>query len=163
MIPVGTGSRCSPAGGEPPTESPTARSLRTLLLAILSLGVLGTLAELLLLKHYELWWQLVPVVLLTLSIPVIGWCWLSPSRAAVRVMQGLMVMLVFAGLLGLYRHYHGNAEFELEMYPDRAGFELFRESLTGATPALAPASVSWLGLAGLAYAFRHPALERRRS
>jgi len=68
-----------------------------------------------------------------------------------------MLTFVVVGVLGVYQHYTGNAEFELEMYPSRAGLELFRESLKGATPTLAPASLSWIGLIGLAFAFRHPA------
>ena len=138
-------------------EHPTTRLLRRFLLAILLMGVTGTLAELCLLGHYEERWQLVPLVLLGFSLPAIAWCWKLPSAAALRALQALMTLLVIAGGLGLYMHYTGNAEFELEMYPGRVGFELFWESLRGATPALAPASLSWLGLIGLAYSFRHPA------
>ena len=87
---------------------------------------------------------------------------MSPSAAAVRALRLLMLLFVFAGLLGVYHHYGGNVEFELEIYPDMSGFELFLASLQGATPALAPASLSWLGLIGLAYGFRHPADRRDR-
>ncbi len=140
-------------------EHRTTRVLRSLLLAFLLFGVLGTLAELYLLEHYEDWWQLVPLLLLGVAAPVIArCCWALPSAATLRALQGLMLPLIIAGALGVYQHYTGNAEFELEMYPSRAGFELFWESLKGATPALAPASLSWLGLIGLAYSFRHPAL-----
>lgn len=139
-------------------EHRTTRVLRSLLLAVLLFGVLGTLAELYLLEHYEDWWQLVPLLLLGVAAPVIARCWALPSAATLRALQGLMLLFVIAGALGVYQHYTGNAEFELEMYPSRAGFELFWESLKGATPALAPASLSWLGLIGLAYSFRHPAL-----
>ncbi len=139
-------------------EHRTTRALRSLLLAVLLFGVLGTLAELYLLEHYEDWWQLVPLLLLGVAAPVIARCWAIPSAATLRALQGLMLLLVIVGALGVYQHYSGNAEFELEMYPSRAGFELFWESLKGATPALAPASLSWLGLIGLAYSFRHPAL-----
>ncbi len=139
-------------------EHRTTRALRSLLLAVLLFGVLGTLAELYLLEHYEDWWQLVPLLLLGVAAPVIARCWAIPSAATLRALQGLMLLLVIVGALGVYQHYTGNAEFELEMYPSRAGFELFWESLKGATPALAPASLSWLGLIGLAYCFRHPAL-----
>lgn len=139
-------------------EHRTTRALRSLLLAVLLFGVLGTLAELYLLEHYEDWRQLVPLLLLGVAAPVIARCWAIPSAATLRALQGLMLLLVIVGALGVYQHYTGNAEFELEMYPSRAGFELFWESLKGATPTLAPASLSWLGLIGLAYSFRHPAL-----
>lgn len=130
-------------------EHGATRLLRGLLLAILLFGVLGTLAELYLLGHYEEWWQLVPLVLLAVAVPIIALCGVRPSAATLRALQGLMLMFVVAGALGVYQHYTGNVEFELEMYPSRAGFELFWESLAGATPALAPASLSWLGLIGL--------------
>jgi len=144
-------------------EHPPLRVLRGFLFAVLLLGVLGTLAELYLLEHYEEWWQFVPLVLLGVSAPVIALCWARPSPATLRAMQGFMLLLVIAGALGVYQHYTGNAEFELEMYPSRAGFELLWESLKGATPTLAPASMSWLGLVGLALSLRHPASGRPRS
>jgi len=131
-----------------------------LLLAILTIGVIGTLTELGLLEHYEEPWQLVPVTLLSLSIAGIAWCWARPSPRALRTLQVLMTLFVVAGLIGVYRHYSGNVEFELEMYPSRAGFELFWEAIKGATPVLAPASLSWLGLLGLAYTFHHPVLRK---
>ena len=141
-------------------EHRTAPLLRGFLLAILMLGVLSTQTELYLLEHYEEWWQIFPLLLLGVAVPVIALCWARPSPATLRALQGLMLLFVVAGALGVQQHYTGNAEFELEMYPSRAGFELFWESLLGATPALAPASLSWLGLIGLAYTFRHPASGR---
>jgi hypothetical protein len=140
------------------SEHPTERALRRCVLAILLFGTVGTLAELLLLEHYEEWWQRVPLLLLGVAAPLIAWCALFPSARALKSLRGLMLLFVVAGALGVYQHYTGNAEFELEMYPSRAGLELFWESLKGATPALAPASLSWLGLIGLAYVVRHPAL-----
>lgn len=138
------------------TSDPDRAGLRPLLLAILAFGVLGTLTELLLLEHYEEWWQLTPLTLLGLSIPAMAGCWLRPSPLTVRALRGLMVLFLVAAALGVYHHYSGNAEFELEMYPDRSGFELVSESLYGATPVFAPGALAWLGLLGLAYTYRHP-------
>ena len=56
-----------------------------------------------------------------------------------RVFQTVMLLFLSSGVLGLYLHYRGNVEFELEMYPSLRGFGLFWEALKGATPALAPA------------------------
>lgn len=135
-----------------------AASLRRALLLILSIGVVGTLAELYLIGHFEEWWQVAPMALLGLSLPLILGCWVRPGPALLRALQALMLAFVLAGFAGLYQHYTGNAEFELEMYPSRSGWELFRESLQGATPALAPGSMSLLGITGLAFARRHPRL-----
>jgi len=147
-----------PSSAEPLRDS--KEPLRDLLLGVLLLGVLGTLAELYLLGHFEEWWQVIPLVLLAGSVPAIVLCRLRPTRLTLRLLQTCMVLLVAGGTLGLYLHYTGNAEFELEMYPGLEGFELFWESLKGATPALAPASIAWLGLIGLVYGYGHPVLRK---
>lgn len=144
-------NRDVPAGSGP---------LRRILLAVFLLGALGTLAELILLEHYEDWWQLLPLALLGASPVAVALMILRPGAASVRSFQMLMLVLVAAGGIGVYQHYTGNVEFELEMYPSRGGFELIWESLKGATPTLAPGAVAQLGLLGLAYCFRHPLLAR---
>jgi hypothetical protein len=59
-------------------------------------------------------------------------------------------------MIGMGLHQSANAEFEQEMDPSLTGMKLFRESLSGATPALAPGTMIQLGLIGLVYAYRHP-------
>ena len=143
-------------------EQRTVGILRGLILAVLLLGMLGTLAELYLLEHNEDWWQLAPMYLLAVGPFAVVWSLLKPGPASLRSLQALMVLYVLAGAIGTYQHYTGNVEFELEMYPSRAGFELFWESLKGATPALAPGTMTLFGLLGLATMFRYPALHRER-
>jgi hypothetical protein len=41
------------------------------------------------------------------------------------------------------------------------GMDLFSKVMTGAAPALAPGAMVQLGLLGLIYTFRHPALEQQ--
>ena len=125
------------------------------------LGVVGTGAELLLLGHTEDLWQWVPLVLMAASLVMLGWRAVARGARSLRVFRGTMILLVLSGVVGLWLHYDGNAEFELEMYPDLQGFELFRESVTGATPTLAPGTMLELGLLGLLYTYRHPALAVR--
>lgn len=143
-----------------PTESPTIKVLRGFLLILLLIGILGTAAELLLQEHFEDIWQLVPLILMGLSLIVLGWCVVDRRRVSMRVFQGTMALFVISGFVGLWMHYQGNMEFELEMYPTRAGLELLWESLKGATPILAPGTMIQLGLLGLAFAYRHPALAK---
>jgi hypothetical protein len=69
-----------------------------------------------------------------------------------------MWLCILSGALGVYFHVRGNLEFELEMTPAAAGWLLWREVMTGATPALAPGAMVQLGLVGLAWAYRHPLL-----
>ena len=134
--------------------------MRRLVLALFALGAAGTLAELLLLGHTEDFRQWIPLVALSLSLPLSGLVALTPSRSTLLAFRYLMAMLVLSGIAGLYYHYTGNSEFELEMYPSLAGLDLVWESLRGATPALAPGGMVHLGLVGLLSTYRHPLLAK---
>lgn len=146
----------------PPTRSlaaaSTAGALRTALLGLFLLGILGTGAELLLIGHIEDPWQLAPLGLFAASLVVVSWYAMTRSPASIRAFQGAMLLFLGAGVAGTLLHYRGNVEFEQEMYPGIAGLELFQEAMTGAFPALAPGSMVLFGLIGLAWTFRHPAL-----
>ena len=141
-----------------PERQDTATALRRIILAIIFISASGMLVDLLLLEHFETVWQWTPLALLVPVIASVIVVATRPAHTAVRVFQGLMVLCVALGLVGLFLHYRGNLEFELERDPSLGGFALFWETVRGATPALAPAALSQLGLLGLAYAFRHPAL-----
>ena len=132
-------------------------TLRKLLLLTLVVSVTGTLMELLLLEHFEDAWQWAPVALLGGSLLTLGGFALERGPKSLNVLRGLMVLCIASGLLGLFLHYRGNVEFELEMYPDLAGWKLFKDAMMGATPALAPGAMLQIGLVGLAWTFRHPA------
>jgi hypothetical protein len=136
-----------------------SKDVRGLLLFTLVLGMLGTAAELFLLQHYEDPWQLAPLVLIAAALVVLTLHGVSGSRATIRGLQALMVLFIVSGVVGALLHFQANSEFELEMNPALAGSELFRESLSGATPALAPGTMIQLGLIGLAYTYRHPRLD----
>lgn len=139
----------------------TLATIRRFLLALFLIGVIGTGVELLLLGHTEDLWQRAPLALMAVSLVVLGWSLVDRRAVSLRLFQGTMVMFVLSGIAGLWLHYEGNAEFEREIYPSLQGFDLFRESLTGATPALAPGTMLELGLLGLAYTYRHPNTARR--
>jgi hypothetical protein len=137
----------------------TLKKLRSFLLAIFVIGLLGAGAELLLLEHTEDFKQWIPLLLMLLSLLVLGWHLTTRNRASLRVFQTTMLLFVISGLAGLFLHYQANIEFELEMYPSLKGVELFWKAIKGTTPpALAPGTMNVLGLLGLAYSYRHPAL-----
>ena len=121
---------------------------------IFILGSLGLAAELLLIGHVEDPWQLLPLVLIVAGLVTLGWDALRPNGWTLRLFGVTAVLLIAGGLLGLALHYQSNVEFELEMYPDRQGFALVREALSGAIPALAPGALIQLGLVGLAYCYK---------
>lgn len=131
-----------------------------MLLGIFLFSATGTVAELLLLGHTEGFSQLLPVVLIVMSALVLAWHALERQAPSVRAFQITMLLFVAGGIIGAVLHYQANMEFELETYPSMEGFELFSKVMTGATPTLAPGTMIQLGLLGLAYTFRHPALER---
>ncbi len=139
---------------------PVSRPVRLALLGILAIGLLGTGVELLLLKHTEDWWQWAPIVMLGVALIVNVAVALAPVAATVRALQGLMLLFVVTGVVGTWLHYAGNVEWELERMASLSGLELFRAAIMGATPTLAPGTMVQLGLIGLLYTYRHPALAR---
>lgn len=122
------------------------------LVLILVLAMVGILAELLLIEHFEDVWQLVPLCLLVLGLAAVVWHAWAPGRASHQTLRGLMTAFLLAGLLGFYLHYRGNVEFAREEKPNATGWALFREAIMGATPALAPGAMIQIGLLGLLYA-----------
>jgi len=131
-----------------------------MLLWTLVLGAAGLMGELLLIGHTESTAQLMPLVLLATGMLAGGIVLLAPTLKALRLLQILMILFLGSGILGVGLHFQGNQEFELEMYPSLSGVELISKTLTGATPVLAPGSMSLLGAIGLAMTYRHPLLRR---
>jgi hypothetical protein len=140
-------------------ESRTLASLRRILLGILLLGMAGTTTELLLLKHDEDAIQLVPLLLIGAGYVTIAWHVIDRGRVSVRSLQMLMILFVASGIAGIVFHYQANVEFQLETDPALRGAALAWKVLQAKTPpALAPGVMAQLGLIGLTYAYRHPAL-----
>jgi hypothetical protein len=70
-----------------------------------------------------------------------------------------MILFVASGIAGIVFHYQANVEFQLEADPALRGTALAWKVLQAKTPpALAPGVMAQLGLIGLTYAYRHPAL-----
>ena len=131
-----------------------------MVLFVLVLGLFGTGTELLLLEHYEDTWQIVPLVLIGLALVTLAAHAVLRCSGTIVAIQIVMALSVASGVIGVALHYRGNAEFEREMYPSIRGFELFWKSMMGATPALAPGTMTLLGLLGLIYSYRHPSLHQ---
>lgn len=135
----------------------TIAIIRRVLLAILLIGMAGTTVELLFLKHDEKPTQLIPLVLLGLAFLAIAWHAARPSAVSLMTVQITMVLFVATGLVGIYLHYAAGVEFQREMDRSLAGMPLFWKVMSAkAPPALAPGSMSQLGLIGLAYTYRFP-------
>lgn len=134
--------------------------LRRALVALLALSLAGTLAELLLIGHWDGWTQWIPLVLLGAALLVAGAFLVRPSRALVPALRSICASLAIAGGVGVYLHYDGNAAFERESVPDIGGTALVTAAVTGATPVLAPGSLITVALLGLLALHHHPAGSR---
>jgi hypothetical protein len=133
-------------------------TIRRILLALMLLGIGGLTVELLLLEHIESATQLIPFAVLGAGVVASVVVGVRPTRRSVRFFQVVMLLFIAAGLLGVYLHLRGNVLFELEQDPSAGGLDLIWRSLRGGIPMLAPAAMAQLGLLGLVFAFRHPAL-----
>lgn len=143
------------------TEEASLSAVRKILLAVLAVGMAGSLAELILLQHDEDLYQWIPLALLGGGLPVATWQGLAGGGLSLRLLRWLMYGFVAAGVAGVYFHFQGSAEFKLESQPNLAGWALFWAAIGAkAPPLLAPGSMVQLGLLGLAYSYKHPALKR---
>ena len=140
-----------------------AGTIRRYLLATLGVGIAGMSAELLLIGHNETAQQWIPLIVLALGASTVIWHAAAPRVTTVRMLQITMALFVISGLVGVGLHYQGNLAFELEMYPSMGGFEMVEKTLTGATPVLAPGSMTLLGMIGLTYSYRYPCLRKDAS
>jgi hypothetical protein len=133
--------------------------IRRVVLIVLLLGMAGTLAELTLIAHYEDLTQWIPIVLLAVGLAALA-VDLAFARGWTQLLiQLTMVLVMGAGALGIYFHFHGSREFQLEMDPQMRGTTLVWHVLRAKSPpTLAPGSMVQLGILGLGYAYL-----RRRS
>jgi len=115
----------------------------------------------LLLGHDEDATQLIPLVLIGATLGVLAWHACTGRAASIRALQLMMLLFIGAGLAGGVLHVRSNMEFQLEIDPSLRGWTLLSKALHAkAPPALAPGVMVQLGLLGLAFAYRHPALDR---
>jgi hypothetical protein len=137
---------------------------RRILLTILLLGIAGISLELWLMAHTEDVYQLIPLWLAGAGVAAGVAVAIRPSIGTVRLFQAVMVLFLISGVIGMVLHFQVNIEFQQEMDAALSGLALFQKAiLAKSPPALAPGAMIQLGLIGLAYTFRHPALTPRRN
>ena len=135
----------------------TLSKLRQWLAGVLALGLAGTAVELLLLEHYEDPWQLVPLLLIVLALGILIWHVARPCTASVRALQVTMASFLLASVAGVWLHFRGAAEFQIEIDPAMSKWNLVKNVMRAkAPPVLAPGVMLQLGLIGLAYTYRYP-------
>jgi hypothetical protein len=126
--------------------------------ALVFLGTAGLWVELLLLRHAESATQWIPHVALAIGLITTIAAHFRPRRGVLRFFQAVMLLFLVIGALGVYLHYRGNVEFATERDPSLTGLRLLWKALRGATPSLAPGALAQIGLLGLVFTYRHPAL-----
>jgi hypothetical protein len=136
-------------------------SIRQLLLALVFIGITGLEVELALLKHADSLTQWIPHIALAIGLLVTAAVHFRPTPPVLRAFQAVMAIFLVVGALGVYLHLRGNVQFALERDPSLGGAKLIWKALRGATPALAPGALAQLGLLGLVYTYKHPALGER--
>ena len=115
--------------------------------------------DLVLIGHYEDSNQLIPLAVAVAGVATLGWAALLPGVVAMRAVQFVMLCFIGTGLVGITLHVQANAEFQREIDPAISGRDLlWKVTEATAPPALSPGFMAQLGLLGLVYTYRHPAL-----
>ena len=140
---------------------PIHPSFRQLVLALVFIGIGGLEVELALLRHAESITQWIPHLVLMVGLLATSAVHFWPGEATLKTFQGVMLIFLIVGGLGVYLHLRGNVEFALERDPALTGAKLIWKALRGATPALAPGALAQVGLLGLLYTYEHPAFGER--
>ena len=128
--------------------------IRRVILGVLLLGIIGLMAELFLLAHYDGFNQWIPLLALAAGLGALA---LDAARARWWT-RGLLsfVMLAFigTGLLGVYFHFDGSRHFQQEMDPSMSGITLAWHVLRAKSPpTLSPGTLVQMGILGLGYAY----------
>jgi hypothetical protein len=129
-------------------------AIRRVILGVLFLGMTGVLAELLLQAHYEDFAQWIPLVIVGAGLAAMVLQLVHPRQWTVTLVGLLMSLLVLTGFAGVYLHYKGSSEFQLEMDPGIGGARLLWQVLRSKSPpTLAPGTLVSMGILGLGYAY----------
>src|SRR5688572_16476130 len=128
--------------------------IRRVILGVLLLGMTGLLIELWLLGHYEDATQWIPVFMLAAGIVAVLLQLVHARFWTLFIVQVVMILFMGAGLLGMYLHYQGSREFQLEMDPSITGTTLMWKVLHAKSPpTLSPGTMVQMGILGLGYAY----------
>ena len=141
------------------TDEATSRTLRALILLLVGGGTIAVFVDLVLLSHYKDSNQLIPLTMAAAGLVGTAWAAVSPRHTAVRSLQFLMLCFIGTGVIGITLHSKGGMARQRELDPSLAGQTLFWKVVAAPDPpVLSPGIMVQLGLLGLAYTYRHPAL-----
>ena len=137
-------------------------TFRRLLLLLVAFGLVGLSVELVLLEHFEDPVMFVPFAALGVSLAAVVLEATTATTTTAWILRTAMALLIVCGIAGVALHYQGSREFQLEMDPAMARWDLFWKVMhMKAPPTLAPGAMVQLGLLGLVSTYRHPAFSQR--
>ncbi|HET7182697.1 MAG TPA: hypothetical protein VFI15_10735 [Candidatus Limnocylindrales bacterium] len=146
--------------------------LRGGIVALAALGVVGLLVELAFLRHWSTVGALVVWPALAAAAAAVVALVRRPTAGRVRLVRWLALAVVVVGIAGIVLHVNENLiagpldRSYAATWDSLSAVEQLFLAVTGGVgpaPALAPGSMSELGLAIALATFRHPALEARAS
>jgi hypothetical protein len=141
------------------SEPAALRAVRHAILALVALGAAGMSTELVLTGHYEDANQLIPLVIAGAVLALAAWSAARPGVVVLRALQLALLLFAAAGIVGIVLHFQASAEFQRDIDPGIGRMALVSKVLEATSPpALAPGVMVQLGLLGLVYTYRHPAL-----
>ena len=145
------------------TNEAVTNRLRFFLLILSVLTLIATLVELVLAEHTSETLQLVPFFLCGAGLVVAFAAMLRPGKGTMTALRVVMVIVALGGLAGIGIHLIENFEFASEVRPTAGTFNQIMAALKGAAPLLAPSTLVFAGLLGLAATYYHPALETQEA
>ncbi len=113
-------------------------AIRRWLLGISAFLFVGTIGELIMLKHYDGTMQLLPFALCAIGFLGVALLSLARSPRLVLGTRVVMILIAASSLIGVWEHIEGNTGFEKELHPHATTTELVKAALTGRDPLMAP-------------------------
>lgn len=108
-------------------------------LHVIALGLfMGTIGELLMVKHYGEPLKLVPFALCGAGCLAIVAAWRWPRQLVLLGVRGLMLGTMAGSLVGVYAHIEGNLASAQEIHRHATTVERIKQVLTGRNPIAAP-------------------------
>lgn len=130
------------------------RQLRRFLLTMAGLAFLATIAELTFVEHTETAIQLVPFFLSGVGAITVLIVSLKPLKKAIVLHRIVMSVILLGGFFGIYEHIEHNFAFELEIRPNAVASDVIWESLSGASPLIAPGILTFAAVLALMATWR---------
>ena len=112
--------------------------IRAFLYAMTLLLFIGTIAELLAVKHYGETLKLVPFALCVLGIVAVAVAWFSARPPVLLAIRAFMVVTMAGSVLGVYEHLQGNLATSKEIHRHATTMQRIEQTLQGRDPIAAP-------------------------